>query len=96
MRAYRGRIEPGSPLAEQMKKPDAPAKPAPKPAPPPPPPPPAAAAVAEKKHAPRVVEMPALDDGGGGSATASNLIAVGAIVVLSLAALGLVIALVMK
>src|SRR5258706_2239821 len=62
MRAYRGRIEPGSPLAEQMKKPDAPAKPAPKPAPPPPPPPPAAL-VAEKKHAPRVVEMPALDDG---------------------------------
>jgi serine/threonine protein kinase len=95
MRAYRGRIEPGSPLAEQMKK-EAPPKPAPKPAPPPPPPPAPPKPVAEKKHAPRVVEMPALDDGGGGSATASNLIAMGAIVVLTLAALGLVIVLVMK
>jgi serine/threonine-protein kinase len=94
MRAYRGRIEPGSPLAEQVKKQEAP-KPAPKPAPPPPAPAPTPEPVAEKKHAPRVVQMPALDDGGG-SATASNLIAVGAIVVLSLAALGLIIALVMK
>jgi serine/threonine-protein kinase len=84
MRAYRGKIEPGSPLAKQMAA--APAKPAPAPAPPKPAP--------EKKTAPRALQLPlpARND----MTDNANLFTVGAIVILIIAAIGLLIALMVK
>jgi serine/threonine-protein kinase len=104
MRAYRGKIEPNSPLAPKAA--PAPA-PAPEPAPPPPapkPPPPEKKKAApkppppEKKPAPPPVQLPnpLFDEGPQGSSALTNLIAAGAIVLLSLAAVGLIVALVMK
>jgi serine/threonine protein kinase len=89
MRAYRGKIEPGSPLAKQMA--SAPAKPAPAPAPPPEPAP-------AKQEAPRPLQLPLPATAGneGGTSTATNLLTIGAIIVLSIAAIGLLIALLMK
>jgi eukaryotic-like serine/threonine-protein kinase len=85
MRAYRGKIEPGSPLARAPEKP-APAAPKPAPAP-----------VAEKKSAPRPMPMPEpAADGPGLSQNATNIITIAAIAVLLLAAIGLLIALVVK
>ena len=99
MRAYRGKIEPHSPLAASAAAPK-PVAPAPKPAPPPekkaapkPAPPP------EKKPAPPPlvqIPNPLIDEMPATSGALTNLIAVGAIVLLALAAVGLVIALVMK
>jgi serine/threonine-protein kinase len=90
MRAYKGKIEAGSPLA-----PKAPAPPAPPPAPAPEPPKPKPKPVARPAPAPvpiaRMEEEPAT--GGSG---ASNLIAVAAIVVLAAAAIALTIALLVK
>ncbi len=99
MRAYRGKIEPHSPLAAAAAKA---AAPAPKPAPPPPPekkPEPKPAPKPEKKAAlPPMVQIPnpLLDEMPAASSALTNLIAIGAIVLLALAAVGLVIALVMK
>jgi hypothetical protein len=84
MRAYKGKIEATSPLAAQAAAEAAKAKPAP--------------AEEKKKPAPAApaskpeayVQAPA------GNNTASNLIAVGAIVVLAIAAVALVIALAVK
>src|SRR6185437_162156 len=82
MRAYKGKIEAGTPLAPKPPPAPAPApeppkaKPVPRPAPPPPPP--------EPEAAPE------------GSSTASNLIAVAAIVVLAVAAIALTVALLLK
>jgi len=91
MRAYKGKIESTSPLAK-MATPEP--TPEPKPAPPPekkaaPPP--------EKKAAPRpvVVAQPAAD-GLAISSNTSNLIMISAIVVLVLAAIGLLVALVIR
>jgi eukaryotic-like serine/threonine-protein kinase len=85
MRAYRGKIEPGSPLAKQMA--PTPAKPAPAPAP----------APAPKKEAPRPLELPLPSTGREvGGSTASNLLTIGAIIALSIAAVALLIALLMK
>jgi eukaryotic-like serine/threonine-protein kinase len=92
MRAYRGRIEANSPLAAQAAAAPAPVAPPPKPAP-------------EKKPAPppapRVqIANPALESAGTAprtpSSRSSNVLVVVAIVVLALAALGLIIALVIK
>jgi len=87
MRAYRGKIEPGSPLAKQMAA-------APKAAPAPPPPKPAP----EKKTAPRVLQLPLPTQSAreGTMSSASNLFTVGAIVILIVAAIGLLIALMVK
>jgi serine/threonine-protein kinase len=85
MRAYRGKIEPGSPLAPRPAPPVAAPKPEPKPAPPP-----------EKKVAPKPMPIPNAVAMPGSAANASNLIAVAAIAVLSLAALGLIVALLLK
>ena len=87
MRAYRGKIEPGSPLAAAA----APAAVAAKPPPPPP-------APEKKPAAPRVMQLPLPPSAGSASASAAttNLIVVGAIVVLAIAAVGLVIALLVK
>jgi eukaryotic-like serine/threonine-protein kinase len=84
MRAYRGKIEPGSPLAVQLAS-QAKAAPAPAPAP-------------QKKPVIRPMEIPnpSLGDGAAVSATSTNLIAVGAIIVLALAAIGLIIVLLVK
>jgi eukaryotic-like serine/threonine-protein kinase len=77
MRAYRGKIEPGTPLA-----------------------PAAAAAAAEEapREAPRVVfDNPAFGEVGAGQASsASNLVAIGAILILLIAAVALLVALVIK
>jgi len=102
MRAYKGKIEPTSPLARAAASPAA-APPAPAPAPKPVP--------AEKKPAPKAAKKPepkpeptppaiqianpSLDEAPASSAVTS-MIAIGAIVMLSLAALGLMIALVVK
>jgi eukaryotic-like serine/threonine-protein kinase len=92
MRAYRGRIEANSPLAAQVAAAPAPVAPPPKPAP-------------EKKPAPppqpRVqIANPALEAAGtaprASSNRSSNALVVAAIVVLAVAALGLIIALVIK
>ena len=86
MRAYRGKIEPGSPLARQMA--STPAKPTPAPAPAPAP---------AKKEAPRPLELPLPSTGREvGGSTASNLLTIGAIIALSIAAVALLIALLMK
>ena len=101
MRAYKGKIEPNSPLGRAAANAPSPAPaaapaPAPKPAP-------------EKKAAPKPktepkpeptpmiqIPNPGMEEVPAGSGTLTNMIAVGAIVLLSLAAIGLVIALVMK
>jgi serine/threonine-protein kinase len=79
MRAYKGKIEPGSPLAPRE------AAPAPKPAPP-----------AEKKAVARPVPPMPTAAMTASSQNTTNLIVVAAIVVLSLAAIGLVVALLLK
>jgi serine/threonine-protein kinase len=89
MRAYRGKIEATSPLAVTVTPEPAPAPPpkpvaAPKPAPAP-----------EKKAPPRAVAHPAANGPPIGSNT-SNLIMISAIVVMALAAIGLLIALVIR
>ncbi|MGZ5088733.1 MAG: serine/threonine-protein kinase [Usitatibacter sp.] len=83
MRAYKGKIEPGSPLAAQAAAAPPPAAPAPKPAP------------VEKKAAPKPIPVanPAVATSG---VAGSNLFAIAAIAVLSLAAIGLIIALLLK
>ena len=82
MRAYKGKIEPGSPLAPRAAAPEP--APAPKPVP-----------VPERKVIPRVIQMPtpamAIP-----SQNTTNLLVVAAIVVLSLAAIGLIAALLLK
>ena len=95
MRAYRGRIEANSPLAKQENVAAAPA-PAPEPPKPKPAPPPE-----KKPPAPRVsLPNPALeaasDSAATGGGSSANLFVVAAIVVLSLAAMGLIVALVLK
>ncbi|HEY2629502.1 MAG TPA: serine/threonine-protein kinase [Usitatibacter sp.] len=94
MRAYRGRIEAHSPLAAQA---GVTAAPAPAKAPPPEK---KAAPAPEKKAppAPRVqIANPALEpNGGASSGSSSNIFVVAAIVLLTLAALGLIVALVIK
>jgi serine/threonine-protein kinase len=86
MRAYKGRIE--GPLGAKMKEQEK--------APPPPPPPPPA----EERKPARVVQTPPrpmqLPQEPAGSGTATNLIAIAAIVVLSVAAVALMVALLMK
>jgi len=82
MRAYKGKIEPGSPLAPR----EAPA-PAPKPKP---------APVAEKKVVARPVPPMPTAAMTASSQNTTNLIVVAAIVVLSLAAIGLIVALLLK
>ncbi|HEX4779808.1 MAG TPA: serine/threonine-protein kinase, partial [Usitatibacter sp.] len=94
MRAYRGKIEPGSPLAPktappQPKAPE-PAKAKPKPAPAPAPKP---AAPPPRPQAAPSFNTPAL---GADNSSAANLFVVAAIVVLSIAAIGLIAALLMK
>ena len=90
MRAYRGKIEATSPLAATVTPEPAPApKPAPAPAPPKPKP------VAEKKVPPRVIVQPAAD-GPSVTSTTSNLIMISAIVVMALAAIGLLVALLIR
>jgi len=92
MRAYRGKIEPGSPLGRQMAATataEPPAKAAPKPAP-----------VKPKPVAPPTVKFPNPSFGSGEESTAdprvTNMIAVGAILVLTVAALALVVMLFLK
>jgi serine/threonine protein kinase len=91
MRAYRGKIEASSPLAQQAAS-HAPvavkAQPPPAPAP----------APEKKAAAPRVMQLPLPPSANGAtlSAAATNLIVVGAIVLLAIAAVGLVIALLVK
>src|SRR5262249_37943954 len=100
MRAYRGKIEPNSPLGRQAAAAaaaPAPA-PAPEPEPKPAPPPPAPKPAPEKKAAaPRPIGNPTFDAAPQpGSQGLTNVLAVGAIVILSIAAIGLIVALVMK
>ena len=84
MRAYRGKIEPGSPLA-------------PKPSPAPPRAPVAEAPKAKPKPVARPAPAPDVEhEIPEGSSAASNLIAVAAIVVLSVAAIALTVALLLK
>jgi serine/threonine-protein kinase len=92
MRAYRGKIEPGSPLARQMAATataEPPAKAAAKPAP-----------VKPKPAAPPPMRLPNPSFGAGEESTAdprvTNMIAIGAIVVLTVAALSLVVMLFLK
>ena len=85
MRAYKGKIEPGSPLSRTT----APAAPKPAPAPPP-------APEEEPVMRPLQLPLPSPDNDGLPSSVATNLIAIGAIVILSIAAIGLVIALLVK
>jgi len=92
MRAYRGKIEATSPLAAMAEKeappepaPAAPAAPAPKPQPAP-----------ERKVPPRVAAEPAAEGPSMRGSNASNLIMISAIVVLVLAAIGLLVALVIR
>jgi serine/threonine-protein kinase len=91
MRAYRGKIEASSPLAPQAAQPAAPA-PAPAPAKPKPAPKPVAARPAPAPN----FDNPALNGTGRSSSSSANLFVVAAIVVLSIAALGLIAALLMK
>jgi serine/threonine-protein kinase len=84
MRAYKGKIEPGSPLAP---------RPAPEPAPKPKAVP---VPVPEKKVVARPVPPIVTPAMAAASQNTTNLIAVAAIVVLSLAALGLIVALLLK
>jgi outer membrane biosynthesis protein TonB len=94
MRAYRGKIEATSPLAAMATPEPAPEK---KPAPAPAPVPEKKAPPPEKKAAPRpvAVAQPAAN-GPAVSSNTSNLIMISAIVVLVLAAIGLLVALVIR
>jgi hypothetical protein len=85
MRAYRGKIEATSPLAKMAEKEAAPAAPAPAPKPQPAP---------ERKTAPRMAAEPIAD--GAVPGNTSNLIMISAILVLVLAAIGLLVALVIR
>ncbi len=85
MRAYRGKIEATSPLAKMAEKEAAPAEPAPAPKPQPAP---------ERKTAPRVAAQPIAEDAVPGNN--SNIIMISAILVLVLAAIGLLVALVIR
>jgi serine/threonine-protein kinase len=76
MRAYKGKIEPGSPLAPAQPAAAAAPAPAPKPAP-------------ERKVAPRPVPMPQAPAGPALSQNATNLLMIGGIALLVLAALAL-------
>jgi serine/threonine-protein kinase len=89
MRAYRGKIEATSPLAKMAEKEAAPAAPAPAPAPAPKPQP-----APERKTAPRMAAEPIAD--GAVPGNTSNLIMISAILVLVLAAIGLLVALVIR
>jgi serine/threonine-protein kinase len=93
MRAYKGKIEPGSPLAPKAPAPPPAPAPAPIPAPAPAPEPIAMPLPVEKKVAPRPIVIPAYSNE---SASNSNLLAVAAIAALALAAIGLIIALLLK
>jgi serine/threonine-protein kinase len=84
MRAYRGKIEPGSPLAAAPAPAKAPAPSAPKPAP------------AEKKVVGRPMQLPGPAANGPELSQGTNLIVLAAIILLSLAALGLMLALILK
>jgi eukaryotic-like serine/threonine-protein kinase len=95
MRAYKGKIEAGSPLMPKPAPTPAPS-PAPAPAPPPPEPePPKPKPVARPAPAP-VAAAPREESRSSGSSVMSNLVAVAAIVVLSVAALALAVALLLK
>jgi hypothetical protein len=88
MRAYRGKIEATSPLAKMAEKetpPPPPAAPAPKPQPAP-----------ERKTLPRAMVQPVADGPSAVGSNTSNLIMISAIVVLVLAAIGLLVALVIR
>jgi serine/threonine-protein kinase len=96
MRAYRGKIEANSPLAKSATPaPAAAPAPAPAPAPVPAPPPPVAkpAPAPAPRPQPSVVANPPL---GGDNSSAANLLVIAAIVVLSIAAIGLIAALLLK
>jgi eukaryotic-like serine/threonine-protein kinase len=100
MRAYRGKIEAGSPLASTPAPAPAPA-PAPPPAPAPAPVPVAASAPEPERPAHRFVDSPVITGMPLGRnaeqmRAESNMIAIGAIVVLSIAAVALAIALIFK
>ena len=85
MRAYKGKIEPGSPLAQRTPAPEAAPKPKPKPI-----------AVPERKVvSPPMPPMPTAAMAAASQNT-TNLIVVAAIVMLSLAAIGLIVALLLK
>jgi serine/threonine-protein kinase len=84
MRAYRGKIEATSPLAKMAEKEAEPAAPAPKPQPAP-----------ERKTTPRVAAQPAAE-AESAPGNNSNLIMISAILVLVLAAIGLLVALVIR
>jgi hypothetical protein len=88
MRAYRGKIEATSPLAKMAEKEAEPAAPAPAPAPKPQPAP-------ERKIALRVAAQPGAE-GASLPGNNSNLIMISAILVLVLAAIGLLVALVIR
>ncbi|HEX3060366.1 MAG TPA: hypothetical protein VHP62_13460, partial [Usitatibacter sp.] len=88
MRAYRGKIEATSPLAKMAEKEAEPAAPAPAPAPKPQPAP-------ERKIALRVAAQPGAE-GASMPGNSSNLIMISAILVLVLAAIGLLVALVIR
>jgi len=88
MRAYRGKIEATSPLAKMAEKEAEPAAPAPAPAPKPQPAP-------ERKIALRVAAQPGAE-GASMPGNSSNLIMISAILVLVLAAVGLLVALVIR
>jgi serine/threonine protein kinase len=112
MRAYRGKIEPTSPLAASSPAPTPAPAPAAAPAPPPKPAPAPKPPAAEKKAPPKAAKAgppkpepvppmiqipnPLIDETPAASSAVTSLIAVGAIVLLSLAAVGLMIALVVK
>ncbi len=99
MRAYKGRIEPGSPLSKEAAPEAPPAAPVEAPAAaPPPPPPPEPEPEEEPRRVMRIIEpRPApAPPPAAPAVSGSNLLAIVAIVVLSLAAVGLGIALVIK
>jgi serine/threonine protein kinase len=85
MRAYKGKIEPGSPLAPKAVAPAPAPAPVQKPAP-----------VVEKEPAPRPIQIANPSMGSAASSSSANLFAVAAIAVLSLAAIGLIVALLLK
>jgi eukaryotic-like serine/threonine-protein kinase len=87
MRAYKGKIEPGSPLAPKAAV--APPAAAPTPAP-------VAKPAPVEKPAPRPVPIANPSMQSSGAASSGNLLAVAAIAVLSLAAIGLIVALLLK
>jgi len=96
MRAYRGKIEANSPLGKAAGAAPAPAPEAPAPAPAPTPkpkPPPVVAARPVARPAPAPISNPTI---GADNSSAANLFVIAAIVVLSIAAIGLIAALLLK